>query len=738
MEYSNLYANKNFEEIKQKLYAEIQSALYKKYGENPDPLVLKRVKEEWNFLKKYYSIEDAWQEAPNQQAILSFALMHDLGRWLRHNNYPYWNRGTGASSFILYLLDVTFINPLPAHYHCPHCHRIYWKNDEYKDGFDLPPAAKCKHDNTPLIADGHNVPWQSLFRYPTHAFHFDVDTVEVAKENTMLFLEKSWLGKLNPNIKITIPHPQARPSIIWCDNLTIDCHIKGTYQDFFKTHIDNSYRRIALRAWKDIFYHDIYDAVPKLPEPCTFVDLVYNLGLNSSTGAWNENSNTLIERFDYSPSDLIAFRDDVFHYFTEHHITERKAYVMSDQVRRGFLTHDLPKHLNIAKDKWVLKHIRNVESLFPKAHCLEWIFFTLKTKVQDEQTRYKKPYVAKNINVCIPYNLGELAIRKTDLLELSQKAQQMVEIFNNILEKYYRNAHMNLQMPNIIISTETPAEAYGEFPFKMISYDFDEILSQYNVLIDEAKLPEFPKAFAMLNAILEKVKSKTHRPTLLKDIENFTNYLNTLKDPRPYADKCDICKATSNILHDLYGLTSALIDLEETIPTLAKHDYKQNNIILYIESIYQHFKQVPGENHADKLKAGLEISLAHAICNAITFYFTAETQSIREKFFDEKLYDYDCREFLAELKGLGRWFEYVWCKQNISKSDVYEWRINQIKDEALTFSPKHWPYAESKNILLTDEGDFLKDKYANGDAMCSLKNFSKRKDVLYWDEVEYQ
>ena len=121
-----------------------------------------------------------------------------------------------------------------------------------------------------------------------------------------------------------------------------------------------------------------------------------------------------------------------------------------------------------------------------------------------------------------------------------------------------------------------------------------------------------------------------------------------------------------------------------------------------------------------------------------TFYFVAETQSQREKFFDEELDDYDCREFLAEIKGLGRWFEYVWCKQNISKSEVYEWRIKQIQEEALTFSPKHWPYAESKNILLTDDGYYLEDKYANGEAMCCLKNFSKRKDVLYWDEVDYQ
>ena len=738
MENTYLYANKNFEEIKQKLYAEIQSALYKKYGENPDPLVLRRVKEEWNFLKKYHSIETAWEHAPEQQAIVEIAFMHDLTRWLRHNNYPYWNRGTGASSFILYLLDVTFVNPLPAHYHCPICHQVYWKNDEYKDGFDLPPATKCKHDNTPLIADGHNIPWQSLFRYPTHAFHFDVDTIEVAKENTILFLEKSWLGKLNPNIELTIPHPQGRPSIIWYDNLTIDCHIKDNHPDFFKTSISNTCRNIALRAWKEILNFESFDYTPKLPEPYTFADLVYVYGLSCSTGAWDENINVLIERFDYSPSDLIAFRDDVFHYFIAHHITERKAYVMSDQVRRGFLFHNLPKRLHIAKDKWVLKRIKSFESLFPKAHALEWIFFNLKTKIKDEQNRYAKPYSQQYYSVDIPNALHALPIAKEDLQKLPQTAGKIVELFYRILEKYYRNVHMYLEMPKIIISTDMPNEYYGRTSIKAIEHlYYDGALNNFNVLIEDVRIPELQEAFTMIKALIEKVKSGNYRTTLTKDVEEVIEKLGEVNNIAIATQNLDVSIAISNQEQKLLEIANTFDDLRVDIPQLCEYNPAKNCIILYINNIHAHYKNAPIDDEALKLRAGLDIVLAHALSTAILFYFMAETQELRKKYWQNNINQAKPNMFWADVKAFGRWLEYTWCKHNLVTNEIYSWQIKNIKEEALQYSSPYYPYAESANILL-DEGEFMKDIYINGEATAYLKHNIERKDVLYWDEVDYQ
>ena len=738
MEYTYLYANKNFEEIKQKLYAEIQSALHKKYGENPNPLVLKRVKEEWKFLCKYHSIEDGWKDFPEQQAIVAFAFMHDLGRWLRHNNYPYWNRGTGASSFILYLLDVTFVNPLPAHYHCPSCHQIYWKNDEYKDGFDLPPAAKCKHDNTPLIADGHNIPWQSLFKYPTYAFHFDIDTTENAKEHTMRYLKENWLGKLNKNIHANIPYPDCRPSILHYGNLSIDCHIEKTYPEFFSKPIDSTIRKIALRSWIKLLNLEIFPETPELPEPCTFADLVYCDGLLHSTDTWDKDAETLLSNFGYRPSDLIAFRDDVFQYFTNNHIPKRAAYLMSDQVRRGFLFHNLPKRLHIAKDKWVLKRIKSFESLFPKAHALEWIFFNLKTKIKDEQNRYEKPYAQKYHSVDIPNTLHALPITKEDLQKLPQTAGKIVELFYRILEKYYRNVHMYLEMPKIIISTDMPNEYYGRTSIKAIEHlYYDGALNNFNVLIEDVRIPELQEAFTMIKALIEKVKSGNYRTTLTKDVEEVIEKLGEVNDIAIATKNLDVSIAISNQEQKLLEIANAFDDLRVDIPQLCEYNPAKNCIILYINNIYAHYKNAPIDDEVLKLRTGLDIVLAHALSTAILFYFMAETQELRKKYWQNNINQAKPNMFWADAKALGRWLEYTWCKHNLATNEIYSWQIKNIKEEALQYSSPYYPYAESANILL-DEGEFMKDIYINGEATAYLKLNIERKDVLYWDEVDYQ
>ncbi len=732
MKYTYLYANTTFEEIKQKLYAEIQSALHKKYGENPDPLILKRVKEEWNFIKNYHSIEDEWKDFPEQQAITFFAFMHDLGRWLRHNNYPYWNRGTGASSFILYLLDVTFVNPLPAHYHCPHCHQTYWKNDEYKDGFDLPPTAKCKHDNTPLVADGHNIPWQSLFKYSTHAFHFDIDTTKTAKEHALRFLEENWLGKLNTNIHANIPYPDWRPSILHFGNLSIDCHIEKAYPEFFSTSIDNNSRKIALRAGKTII-----DESLNLPEPCTFADLIYCDGLSHSTGVWNEYSTILIEHFAYSPSDLIAFRDDVFQYFTNNHIPKHEADLMSDQIRRGYGINEIPMRLYNNKDKWVLRYLKKVDNLWPKAHVLEWIFFLLKTRIKDEQEVYEKPYIAKNINVCIPYNLGELPITKTTLQELPQTAEQIVGLFYNIFEKYYRNVHMYLELPKIIVSMDSPYEYYGRTSIKAIEHLYKSALNNFDVLIEDVRIPELQEAFNMVKTIIEKVKSGNYKTTLRKNLVALKEKLGEVNEIAIATPNLDVSLAISSQEQNLLKIANVFDDLQIDIPKLCDYNPAKNCIILYINNIYAHYKNAPINDEPLKLKAGLEIALAHALSTAILFYFVAETQELRKKYWQENINQAKPNMFWADVKGFGRWMEYTWCKHNLATNEIYSWQINNIKEEALQYSSPYYPYAESSNILLY-EGEFMEDIYINGEATAYLKHDIERKDVLYWDEVDYQ
>lgn len=74
--------------------------------------------------------------------------------------------GIGAS-FAAFLLGITEVNPLPAHYYCPHCHHFEWaKGPDDAGGVsvigeDLPEKAcpECGHE---LTGEGFNIPFEIL------------------------------------------------------------------------------------------------------------------------------------------------------------------------------------------------------------------------------------------------------------------------------------------------------------------------------------------------------------------------------------------------------------------------------------------------------------------------------------------------------------------------------------------------------------------------------------------------
>ena len=74
-----------------------------------------------------------------------------------------WNvgtRGSVASSYIAYLLGITEINPLDAHYYCPSCHYVEF-HKEYNCGVDM--DDKVCECGTNLQKDGFTIPHETFF-----------------------------------------------------------------------------------------------------------------------------------------------------------------------------------------------------------------------------------------------------------------------------------------------------------------------------------------------------------------------------------------------------------------------------------------------------------------------------------------------------------------------------------------------------------------------------------------------
>jgi len=71
--------------------------------------------------------------------------------------FPVSTRGGVPASLVAFLLGITEINPLPAHYVCPKCrHGIFGVDESCDNGFDLPDKA-CPNCGTLMKKDGFNL-----------------------------------------------------------------------------------------------------------------------------------------------------------------------------------------------------------------------------------------------------------------------------------------------------------------------------------------------------------------------------------------------------------------------------------------------------------------------------------------------------------------------------------------------------------------------------------------------------
>lgn len=369
-EFRPKYGSLAADEITGAFRSDIYDALYKRYGADPDAVVSKRVQDEWDALMRSGTVLDA-------------AALYELTLWLRETQSPYLLCEGAGASFLFFLLGMSLGNPLPPHSYCPKCHRVDWESYIFRDGFDLPDLS-CESDGSPRIRDGHDISYRMLWGYGEfNGYHIRV--VDSLLDPLLQILDQHWLRKSDARLA----QKEQVPNIIYFSNITISClldpsTIRPSFYDI-KITADDAY--YALKEAESLI-NDVSSEKPlNIPHPMDFSDLLSSFGLAHSKGAWDNNAQSMLCVCNYTASDLICFRDDVFQYLLEHGFSAEDAWKGMQESCKGHGFPIVTDEMQKARDKWVIYRCEKILHLFHKAHALEYIFFMLKATLVLPQLR---------------------------------------------------------------------------------------------------------------------------------------------------------------------------------------------------------------------------------------------------------------------------------------------------------------------------------------------------------------
>lgn len=401
-----------------RLWDEAYRHLRERYGDRPPIEIVSRFENEKLVLA-------------NTDIVQFFRVISAMAKKAEESGMPVFLQGSAGASFLAYLFGASDVNPLPAHYHCPRCRAVEFVPG-MADGWMLAPKA-CARCGTPLVRDGHDMPFEVLRHTIGRNMGFELVLCEGFYETA-----KSILLSGLPGYMVTVLEPpaesMARPGVskvrtFVCPPMGMG-HANGTcavrcsqveYQDriYGKPYISllsyDAYERCAaLERRVDVARSDIdildreavelllrgeTDGIPDFglydmkellarfrPGHLGDAIAVYGIGLLASALPREEASAFI--RGIASLSEAIVYRDDVFRYLDsrlkEHGYYDfGLAYAVMDRARRGaYRGQGMDPHTkamlrDIGVEEHYISRLEKVPYLFPKSQGIVSVKYAL-------------------------------------------------------------------------------------------------------------------------------------------------------------------------------------------------------------------------------------------------------------------------------------------------------------------------------------------------------------------------
>ena len=379
------------------------------YGTKPPSPIMERLDAELSLMDR-------------QNLSSIYMLLHHLSVRLRESGGKIGLRGTVGFTLISFLLGITDINPLPAHYRCSNCGYVAFVTKD--SGFDLTQNT-CPNCDALLRSDGHDIPYETCMEL---AQGKQVETVDINVSASNWEKAVSFLVEFLGEDRIACACEWNNPVCFLLlqegmkfEDVTPIIDMQSPVCGVRKQTVLPGYELTPAFLRVILLPHDDYDRIRWLhrltktkPEnidysdpsiyklfqnldtcgiPCfstdrskeilqqlkdvQFSDLIRICGMTYGSDVWENNGERLLQSHTFR--DLISARDDIFLTLRKHGIVSKTAQAVMECVRKGKFCEDTVQNCKMTQQllragvpAWYVEAMQKIHYLFPKAHAAHY------------------------------------------------------------------------------------------------------------------------------------------------------------------------------------------------------------------------------------------------------------------------------------------------------------------------------------------------------------------------------